>query len=311
MRKCSGEKIAVVYNQAGADYVAYADGDPKRLFSLEGQHAYADRHVWSLLEMKFRDLRATGATSITVLDAGCGPGTWLRRLVARARLLGFSSITARGCDVAQVQVCAARRNARDLYGLLGLDLTFEVGNLEGRLPEADASVDITLCLYRVLSHLPVTSLPKVATEIARVTKGHFIATVRSTGSISTVFIDSIDRARHFELDHRLDRCEIEFCDGRHMTLRFHLFAVSELLRGFAGQFEVEDLCGIDIFHSRFSPDHRWNPVSSEFDPQFSNLLAQLEARYARNPCFMERATHLMLVAHTRRVARTGPGAITG
>ena len=96
-----------------------------------------------------------------------------------------------------------------------------------------------------------------------------------------------------------------------MTLRFHLFAVSELLRGFAGQFEVEDRCDIDIFHSRFSPDHRWNPVSSEFDPQFSNLLAQLEARYARNPCFVERATHLMMVAHPREVAGIGAGADTG
>ena len=104
MHKRSGENIAAIYNQAGADYVAYADGDPKRLFSFEGQHAYADRHVWSVLETKLRGLWATGATSITVLDAGCGPGTWLRRLVARARLLGFSSITARGFDVAQVQV---------------------------------------------------------------------------------------------------------------------------------------------------------------------------------------------------------------
>jgi hypothetical protein len=217
-------------------------------------------------------------------------------------LLGFSSITARGFDVAQVQVCAARRNAQDLNGLPGLNLAFEVGDLEGRLPETDASVDIALCLYSVLSHLPVTSLPKVATEIARVTKGHFIATVRSIGSNPTVFIDSIETARHFELDHRRDRCEIEFRDGRRMTLRFHLFAASELQRGFANQFEIEDLCGLDIFHSRFSPDHRWNPVSSEFDPRFSNLLAQLEARYARNPCFMERATHLMLVAHPRGAA---------
>jgi hypothetical protein len=43
-------------------------------------------------------------------------------------------------------------------------------------------------------------------------------------------------------------------DGRRMALRFHLFTADELLRCFAEQFAVEDLCGLDIFHSRFSPD---------------------------------------------------------
>jgi hypothetical protein len=33
------ENIAAVHNQAGDDYVAYADGDPERLFSFEGMHA--------------------------------------------------------------------------------------------------------------------------------------------------------------------------------------------------------------------------------------------------------------------------------
>ena len=60
------------------------------------------------LEAKLTDLRATGASSIAILDAACGPGTWLRRLVVRARELGFTSITARGFDVAQAQVQQAR-----------------------------------------------------------------------------------------------------------------------------------------------------------------------------------------------------------
>jgi hypothetical protein len=66
-------------------------------------HAYADRRVWALLEAKLADLRASGASSVSLLDAGCGPGTWLRRLVTRARALGFINITARGFDIAQAQ----------------------------------------------------------------------------------------------------------------------------------------------------------------------------------------------------------------
>jgi len=156
-------------------------------------------------------------------------------------------------------------------------------------------VDITLCLYSVLSHLPVTKLPRVATEIARVTKGHFVTTVRSTGSPPTAFVDSIEAARRFEMDHDLDRCEIEFHDGRRMALRFHLFTADELRSCFAEQFEIEDLCGLDIFHGRFSPDARWHPAAIGADPRFSNLLAQLEARWMHNSSFMARATHLMLV----------------
>jgi SAM-dependent methyltransferase len=153
--------VAAAYNQSGADYLAYADGDPTHLFEFRGPHAYADRRIWALLEAKLTDLRAAGATSIAVLDAGCGPGTWLRRIVARARALGFKNITARGFDVARGQIQRARLLARNLSGIPGINITFDVADLIGELPEADASIDLTLCLYSVLSHLPVASLPKV------------------------------------------------------------------------------------------------------------------------------------------------------
>jgi hypothetical protein len=91
-------------------------------------------------------------------------------------------------------------------------------------------------------------------------------------------------------------------DGRRMALRFHLFTADELRRCFAETFEVEDLCGLDIFHGRFSPDARWHPAAIGADPRFLNLLAQLEARWMHNPSLMARATHLMLVGRRRRTA---------
>ena len=89
------DDVANIYNQAGDDYVSYADGDPSQPFAFDGLHAYADRCVWAALETKLANLRAAGASSVRFLDAGCGPGTWLRRLVLRARAIGFGSITAR------------------------------------------------------------------------------------------------------------------------------------------------------------------------------------------------------------------------
>src|SRR5271168_5515551 len=111
--------IASAYNQAGADYGAYADGDPTRLFEFSGCHAYADRRIWTLLQRKLSELRAAGARSISILDAGCGPGTWLRRIVTQAHLLGFDQITARGFDVARVQLQRARLLAADVSNIPG------------------------------------------------------------------------------------------------------------------------------------------------------------------------------------------------
>jgi SAM-dependent methyltransferase len=291
--------IAAAYNQSGADYVAYADGDPTNLFAFSGLHAYADRRIWAILEAKLGELRATGVSSIGILDAGCGPGTWLRRLVVRAHELGFTTIKARGFDVAWAQVQRARLLARDLSVISGVKLTFDVADLMRDLPEGDASVDLALCLYSVLSHVPVVSLPKISAKIARVTSGHFIATVRSVGSSPTILVDSVEKARQFKHDNARDQFEVELCDGHHIELGFHLFTALELRSYFADVFDIEDLRGLDVFHSRFAPDPRWNPASLAVEDQFSDELDRLEEIYATRSGFLERAAHLLLVAGRR------------
>jgi SAM-dependent methyltransferase len=294
------DDVAKIYNQAGDDYVSYADGDPSQPFAFDGMHAYADRCVWAALETKLAGLRATGASSVRFLDAGCGPGTWLRRLVLRSRALGFSNITARGFDIAQVQIRRAQLAARNLLGLPGVNLTFDIGDLTDRLPESDASVDLTLCLYSALSHLPVASLKGVSTEIERVTSGHFITTVRPVGSTPTAFVDSVENVRRLKLDHVRDRCEIDLRDGRRLAFGFHLFTAVELRNHFAGYFDIEDLRGLDLFHCRFTPDSRWNPVRSLGGGSLTDELERLEKAFATRPEFMDRAAHLMLVGHSRR-----------
>jgi SAM-dependent methyltransferase len=295
--------VADIYNQAGDDYAAYADGDPSEPFTFDGMHAYADRCVWAVLEKNLTDLRASGTSSVRLLDAGCGPGTWLRRLILRAHALGFSSITARGFDIARAQIERARLAARDLSSLSGVNLTFDVADLADRWPEPDASVDLTLCLYSALSHLPVARLPDVSKEIARVTSGYFITTVRPVGSTPTAFVDSIANIRRLKQDHVRDRCEIDLSDGRHLAFSFHQFAAVELLNYFAKGFDIEDLRGLDLFHSRFMPDPRWNAACGSSDDQLANELARLEKAYATNPEFINHATHLLLVARRQAVQR--------
>src|SRR5258705_11000282 len=122
------------------------------------------------------------------------------------------------------------------------------------------AVDLTLCLYSALSHLPVASLTGISTEIARVTSGYFITTVRPIGSTPTAFVESVENVRRLKQDHVRDRCEIDLSDGRRLAFGFHLFTAVELRNHFSGCFDIEDLRGLDLFHCRFTPDSRWNPV---------------------------------------------------
>lgn len=294
------ERTGHAYSQAGEHYAAYADGDAHALFDFTGIHGYADACVWKRLDTALRQLRATGARSVSILDAGCGPGTWLRRMVIRARELGFTDVTAHGFDIARVQVRRARFLAHDLCQAPGVTMEFEVADLTSRLRLADGAFDITLCLFSVLSHLPAERLPRIAAEIARVTRGAFITTMRPVGSQPTVFVAPIEQARHFERDAKTDRFEVELSDGRHMVLGFHLFSAAELTLLFSAHFAIEELSGLDLFHSRFALDSRWNPPSCGGEDLLSERLARLEESFAGDPAFLDHATHLLLVGHRRQ-----------
>lgn len=289
-------QVAAIYNRAGTDYATYADGDVSKLFSFDGIHGYADRQVWHVLDQKLTALKARGATSVRLLDAGCGPGTWLRRMVMRAHDLGFSDITARGFDLSYSQIEQARSLARDLSVAPGIRLTFDVADLTRPLSEPDGVVDIALCLYSVLSHLPVGRLSDVSREFSRVTSGDLVVSVRSIGSMPSAFVYPIESIRSFRHDHSRDQCEIELHDRSRAIFSMHLFEAAELRDCFAQDFVVEDLRGLDLFHTRFAPDARWCPPDLQADKGLCDELAELEAIYAVKPEFINRATHLMLVA---------------
>ena len=293
------ENTAEIYDRAGAAYSAYADGDPSQIFDFSGPHAQADRCVWSCLAAKLAELRISGATSVRILDAGCGPGAWVRRLVTRAKEMGFSQIIARGFDISPAQIQQARVLARNLAALPGVELTFSVADLRDPLPEADGSVDIALCLYSALSHLPVSALPQFSTDIARATAGHFITTVRSIGSMPTALVDSIENVRLIRHDDALDQCEIEFSDGQQSTFPFHLFSSSELREFFSGAFDIELMQGLDLFHSRFAIDPRWNPENLPFSERFVEQLSRLEDVHSLDPQYMDHANHILLLGRRK------------
>jgi SAM-dependent methyltransferase len=292
--------VAVAYNQAGLNYGAYADGESAELFVFQGQHAYGDQRIWELLDEKMRALRSSGAQSIRILDLGCGPGTWLRRIATRAWSLGFTSIIARGIDIAGAQVRQGRTQSCKLGELGGVNLTFEEGDICKQFPEADASIDLCLCLYGVLNHIPPDRLSSVLAEVARVTCGHFVMTVRAVGSMPTICVDALEEARWFWRDIRTNRLEVELQSGRQVSLDYHLFETAELRAFATPHFQLDDLQGIDLFHGRFAGDPRWNPPGSMERVPFIQELDRLERLYCRDPEFIDHATHLLLIAAPRK-----------
>ena len=97
-------------------------------------------------------------------------------------------------------------------------------------------------------------------------------------------------------------CEIDFSDGRRIAFSFHLFTAPELRNYFASRFDIEDLRGLDLFHSRFMPDARWNPACSTGDDELADELVRLEEAYVRRPGFIDHAAHLLLVGRRRYAA---------
>jgi SAM-dependent methyltransferase len=292
-------KIAAAYNEAGERYGAYADGCSGGLFTFDGQYAYGDRAVWNAIDGRLRALAATGARRVRILDLGCGPGTWLRRTIARARELGFERIHGRGLDIADEQIARARTDGAALAGLHGVELAFEVSDICQPLSEADGSVDLCLCLCGVLNHVPAAMRAPLFSEIRRVTKGVFIASVRAIGSTPTIYVDALEAAHAFMQDNRLDKLHVALGNGRHMSFDSHLFSSAELAGMAADWFRVDDLRGLDLFHGRFAEDRRWNPPSAEPSSGLLRELNRLEETYCRDAKFIDHATHLLLVAEPR------------
>jgi SAM-dependent methyltransferase len=296
-----GAEIAAAYNEVGFRYGKYADGGGRNLFTFEGRHAYSDRKTWEAIESRLLALRARGLDRIKVLDLGCGPGTWLRRVVIRARQIGFTGIDALGIDIADTQLYRARVLSRGLAMLDGVTIDFGHGDLRSKIATTDA--DLCLCLYGVLNHIPVPELPDVLACIAGATRGHFIATVRAAGSTPTVYVDEVSSALRFYQDNSINRLDVEFANGRRASFQSHLFSRAELTRLAGRAFEVEEVRGLDLFHNRFATDSRWNPPSISPLGRLTQELARLEERYCTDPGFIDHATHLLLMARNQKMVR--------
>jgi SAM-dependent methyltransferase len=291
-------EAARAYDAVGADYRTYADGANAGPFDFSGAYSYADREIWTRLEAELVRLRTAGRQAIRILDAGCGPGTWLFRLAIRARDLGFTAIDGRGFDISREMIALAEETKPSLDGP-HIGLLFDVADIGNALDdEDDGSYDLVLCLYGVLNHLTPEAQAAAAAALTRVAEGDIFVSVRTVGSTPSIFVSALDQAAAFHQDNERDRLEIDLADGRHIGFNSHLFTARELQGLFAERLETSEIVGLDLFHGRFALDPRWNPQGLRQDA-IEERLVGLEHLCAHDPVFLDRAAHILL--HARSV----------
>lgn len=285
------------YDASSETYLAYADGEGNGLFDFTGRHGFTDREIWGRIDAALIRLRTSGRHAIRILDAGCGPGTWLLRTAIRARDLGFTAIDARGFDISPglIELAKARlAMCEDVH----IGISFDVADFANALvDEDDGSYDIVLCLYGVLNHLRPLARQAAADALVRVAADDVFVTVRTVGSLPSICIAGIEKARAFHQDNEHDRLEIDLVDGRHLGFDLHLFTAQELEQLFVPAMLKLELVGLDLFHSRFASDPDWNPGMDASDG-FSDDLERLEHLCAHNPNFVNRAAHVLLYARS-------------
>jgi len=305
--------VARAYDHAGEDYASYADGkgleDPS---SGDSRFAHADGLVWDVIRNAIDDLHATGAPTLRVLDAGCGPGTWLNRVAAYARRLGLG-VEAVGIDISKRQLDIAR--SRAVSGTPHgpshqCKIVFQEHDLSDPLPCADRHFHVVLCNYVVLNHLPKAALPRTVEDLCRVASHRVIVSVRALASPPTGCITGTEQIRECHQDCGRGELKVLLKDGSEHRMTFNLYAAETLRALFAPHSTITDVRALDLFFSRFAEDANWTSHVISTLPgrtEVMHKLKELEERLCRLPGWVDHGTHILIVAEPLHTATVGNG----
>jgi len=299
----SSNDVAGAYDYVGDDYGRYADGDglDNPSASTINRFAHADSIVWATICKAINELRDDGVTTLRVLDAGCGPGTWLARVVCQAHCLGLC-IEAVGFDVAPGQLEIARKNAARIRPRHPRDtskIKFLRHDLGEPLPWTDGHFHLVLCNYVVLNHLPKSVLPRAIRELCRVGSFRVVATVRALAGPPTGCIIGLDQVRDYREDCNRGKLALVLKDGTEHVVTFNLYGATSLKALFASHAAIVDLRAIDLFVSRFAPDANWTGNLVNALPGRQDVvqkLKEIEETLCRLPGWIDHGTHVLIVA---------------
>lgn len=290
-------ETASAYDMVAATYLDHPERGAGDRSGWQGACSFTDRALWTRLDAMLVRMRTEGRRAIRILDAGCGPGTWLLRLVVRARDMGFVAIDARGIDLSPAMIDLARIRARSTADA-HIGIRFEVGDIVDALDDEDErSFDIVLCLNGVLNHLVPAERNRSAAAMERICDGEIFVTVYSIGGLPSTDLASARDVRGLQQDNEKDRLGIDLADGRHLDLPSHLFRAAELPGLFSERVRQEELVGLDLFHSRFGSNPRWNPGT--LDSRARNAeLDRLEQLCEEMPALIDSAAQVLFRGKT-------------
>jgi SAM-dependent methyltransferase len=302
-------QTASAYNYVGSDYSSYADGDGDKPNPEPAAAAYrfahADTIVWQAVRSALDELRKSGASRVCVLDAGCGPGIWTRRIADYANHIGLVA-TVVGFDISTTQLEIARKETeRYLAGFSKgpkPTLEFQERDLSKPLPWAAGSFQLVLCNYTVLNHLSEHAVPAAIGELCRVSTGRVIATLRALGSAASACIIGMEHVRQYRHDPARGHLALTLDDGSQHRLPMKMYSAQALEAMFLPHADLVDLRAIDLFVNRFAADENW--TSSLLDrlperPSFVEKLKEMEEGLCRLPGWIDHGTHVLVVAKSK------------
>jgi SAM-dependent methyltransferase len=305
-----GGQTASAYNYVGTDYSSYADGDGDKLnaepVAAAYRFAHADTIVWQAVRSALDELRKSDLSEVRVLDAGCGPGIWTRRIADYANRIGLG-ITIVGVDISTTQLEIARKEAVGYLANFSKVptkpvLEFQERDLSKPLPWETGSFQLVLCNYTVLNHIAEHALPAAVGELCRVSSGRVITTLRAVGSAPSACIIGMEHVRHYRHDPNRGHLALTLDDGSQHRLPMKMYSARALEAMFLPYADLLDLRAIDLFLSRFAADENW--TSSLLDhlpdrPTVVERLKEMEESLCHLPGWIDHGTHVLVVAKSR------------
>jgi SAM-dependent methyltransferase len=296
-------RTASAYDHVGEGYSRYADGDAITDPSeSDNRFAHADTIVWETLRQSLEELREAGVTSLRVLDAGCGPGIWTKRIAEYAHRTGLG-VAIVGFDISKTQLEKARQQAACLAvrrpNGASTSIEFLEQDLSQPLPWADGHFHVVLCNYAVLNHLTKRALPQAIAELCRVATHRVIATVRSVGSPASACIIGTEQVADYRHDPDRGQLALVLKDGSQHRLSFNVYPAQTLAQMFSEHGQLLECRALDLFLSRFAPDEKWTATVVANLPERPAVLHELkilEDVLCRAPGWVDHGTHVLLVA---------------
>lgn len=299
-------RTATAYNHVGDAYSRYADGEgADGVLAPANRFARSDGIVWETLCTAIDELHKAGVSTVRVLDAGCGPGIWTKKIAEYARRNGLA-IAVVGFDISRTQLDLARNQAAALFSRCSNDakstLEFLEHDLEKPLPWDDGYFHIVLCNYAVLNHIAERMLPHAIGEICRVASVRVIATMRAVGSPASACIIGMEQVREYRNDPSCGQLSLVLKDGSQHRLPFNMYSAQAIEAFFAAHASIVDIRALDLFVSRFAPDENWNASLLAGMPDrlaVVQRLKEMEDTLCRLPGWVDHGTHILVVVQPK------------